>query len=647
MFIPPLMTLLGGGPEAFHAATKAMNTDWHQAAGPAAIYVSSLDKTIVTWFSVGTAGYKNCHVAAYDHATRTWSERYVVGNFLLADDDHGTTAIVRDSDGFLWVFYGSHASPQCWSVSTAADDISSWTQQADLTSDQTYPHPVLVGSTIYLFLRNDVVLSRRPLALRTGTPSSGSVTFSGMTSVVDLGADSRIYQSEAYAVGTDIHFACTRPNAADTARRHVYYFVYKTTTGAVENHDGSVSVASGSLPVDLATANASFRLFDHGSGQGEVPSLCFDSSGDPHIVFADNGGSGSNYLLKHIKRTAGVWSSPATVDTIFDAPAAGSSGFTTLYSITPAASGAVEAWFVDNDGNKLRKTRDSGGTWGPTQKICQASPNSLMSQQSVRFADSELRNVFCETAPGTGDANAVLSKRFAYGDNGPIDVAIDRASLDPHYPSVQVLLGFEHRDAAAQIVNDADSGWRGSPNGNAQADTAQKKFGNASLLLDGTGDFIQYVHSSVFSVANGDFTVDCWIKRNASKLHCIASKYPSSGSSEWRCFCNASNLLQLQAFTTSALILDITGVTSIDTDWHHVEFSRGGATWRCFLDGTLEASGTESSTPSSNTQQFTIGRDRSNTGRDFNGWIDEFRFTAGVCRHTASFTPPSAAHPRR
>lgn len=209
------------------------------------------------------------------------------------------------------------------------------------------------------------------------------------------------------------------------------------------------------------------------------------------------------------------------------------------------------------------------------------------------------------------------------------------------------MLGFEGRDGDTRPINEADLAVLLSvTGGNAQVDTAQSKFGGASLLLDGTADFLEYAHDTLFSVANGDMTVESFVKRNASKLQCVASKYPSAGASEWRYFVNASNLVQLQVFRSAGTVVDITGATTITTGWHHIAVSRSGSTWRVFVDGTLDASGTESATPDSNTQQFTVGRDRSNAARDFNGWIDEFRFTAGVARYTASFTAPSAAFSR-
>lgn len=634
-------------PEAFYSS-KVLNSDWNMTQSPSALYVASLDTTFVAWCAVGLAGDKASQIAAYDHATNTWSRRYNAGNYTLANDDHGHPAICRDSSGYFHLFYGSHASVQHLSSSNSPDDITAWTQHTPLSGTQTYPHPCTVGSSIYLFLRNDAVLTRRQMLVRSASLSAGVPTFGASTNIIDFDADSRVYTSEAYVVGTDVHFVCTRADGNDTSRQHVYYFVYKTATGAVENHDGSFSTASGSLPVGLTSANTNYRLIDYGSDKGEVPSLAFDSSGDPHVQYIQGTDAGG-YTLKHIKRTSGTWSSPATVATITDqVPGSGTGqGFVDIHGLVAGASGTMQSWYQNNAGDKLRRVRSAAGVWGTEEVILDATSLRLMGQQAVRDADPSFRAIFSEVSTSSLDASSVAGSRYAYGDSGPVNVAMPAAgSSDSLWTSVQIMLGFDHRDASTLIINESDSAAVVTAVGNAQVDTAQAKFGSASLLLDGTGDYLSLVSNSLYSVSNGDFTVECWVRRNASKLQCIVGKRPGTGATEWAFYLNATtNVLILQAYATS-LVLNITGTTGLTTGWHHVAASRAGTTWRCFLDGALEASGTESATPTGNSELLLIGRDASNTARDFNGWIDDFRFTSGNARYTAAFTAPTAAFPR-
>ena len=49
-------------------------------------------------------------------------------------------------------------------------------------------------------------------------------------------------------------------------------------------------------------------------------------------------------------------------------------------------------------------------------------------------------------------------------------------------------------------------------NGNSQLDTAQKKFGDSSLLLDGTGDYISIPTSTEFGFGTGAVTLECYVR---------------------------------------------------------------------------------------------------------------------------------------
>ena len=51
--------------------------------------------------------------------------------------------------------------------------------------------------------------------------------------------------------------------------------------------------------------------------------------------------------------------------------------------------------------------------------------------------------------------------------------------------------------------------------GDAKLDTTTKKFGSASLKLDGTGDAAKINTNADFGFGTGDFTIDFWAYPNA------------------------------------------------------------------------------------------------------------------------------------
>lgn len=213
---------------------------------------------------------------------------------------------------------------------------------------------------------------------------------------------------------------------------------------------------------------------------------------------------------------------------------------------------------------------------------------------------------------------------------------------DKFFATVELLVGFNGVDAAAAATDEGPDGRVLTFNGNAQLDTADKQWGSASLLLDGTGDFVTAPNSSDLSVSTGDLTIEAWIKIAATgRIHTITDKRSSSSAQEHTLSINASNQPLFQAFSGGSTVITCTGTSTLTTaGWHHIAVTRSGTTWRLFLDGGIEASGTQSGAPSTNTDPFRIGRSGFSTARDFQGWIDEVRFTSGQARYTAAFTVP-------
>lgn len=651
-------------PYAFGEGSPALSaqpfysSDFHHGRGWGLTYwpvaIQHSNKTYVAWAFNGSINAtpvpsrKGIHIAAYDHGTETWSDRYAVGNFFLADDTHGNPALIRDADGYLHCFFGVHLGNLRYSVSTNPDDHTQWTSRPNFSGTVTYPHPVLIGSTIYLFERNDAVSSRRPITLRTATPSAGVATFSAQSTIIDLDPDSRAYMTEAYAVGTDIHFTVSRSNEIDSERKHIYYFVYDTVTGAVENYNGSTSVASGSLPVTLTQANASFRIFNSGSNDGAVASLAFDSSGDAHIIFVD--GTSPTYSLKHMMLSGGAWSSPVTLASIVDRSPGGGAGAggVSNYAMVLGPSGTMQAWYTDGD-NISRRIRSSGGTWLGAQVM--ATPNSsvgLSSIASVFNAHSDLRVIFGENTALTDDVDVVLIDMYAYGDSGYV-YEVDQTPVDSYFQNVAFLSAGGAFDGAASLIDDSLDSFIPVFSGNAQADRAESKFSQASLLFDGSGDFVSVPHSAAWQVGTGDFTFELWFRLNSTGTQrALLDKRPASGTSEWSMGASSTNHVFFRMWNGSTTVIDLGGTATLTTGvWYHVAACRSGSTVRLFLDGAIEASGTQSGSPTTNTQNLSIGRDLAFPGtRDMDGWIEEIRMTRAA-RYTAAFTAPAAPFPRR
>jgi hypothetical protein len=216
----------------------------------------------------------------------------------------------------------------------------------------------------------------------------------------------------------------------------------------------------------------------------------------------------------------------------------------------------------------------------------------------------------------------------------------------------KVLLHFNDTDASTTFTDENAGGsahtWTAADN--AQIDTAQSKFGGASGLFDGTGDYVDTSDHADFALGSSDFTVDFWFKVNASAGVEIRACGQSDGlltaaGTSFLIRRATSNVMQavLSDGTTNQ---NLTGVTAItDTNWHHLAFVRSGNTIMLFVDGALDVSAAFTGTVPNSAADFAVGaRGGDNTTNPWNGWIDEFRLSVGIARWTAAFTPPTRAY---
>lgn len=233
-----------------------------------------------------------------------------------------------------------------------------------------------------------------------------------------------------------------------------------------------------------------------------------------------------------------------------------------------------------------------------------------------------------------------------------IDVVSGNVAVptDPYWEQVVALLHFDGPDGSTTFTDQTGKTWTGY--GNAQIDTAQSKFGGASLLLDGSGDYLSAADSDDFNFAAGDFTVEGWFReavpgaiRQIIGQHTTESKYNSSFL-----VMSDNSVITLNVFVGSTNhIISAAGTHALNT-WHHFAAVRDGGTLRLFLNGTSVGTTSISGAVNNSTRPVYVGVVGNNFGPDagnyyFNGHIDELRITKGVARYTANFTPPTKPFP--
>jgi hypothetical protein len=226
---------------------------------------------------------------------------------------------------------------------------------------------------------------------------------------------------------------------------------------------------------------------------------------------------------------------------------------------------------------------------------------------------------------------------------------------DPFFSNVVLLVSFDGADGATSAVDESPSGHTLTFGGNAQIDTAQAKFGGASLLLDGTGDYVQAADHADWTMT-GQFTIECFFRYAAasSSFYTLISQWGAAAARAWWFGVQPAASLQLAEINISTDASNITHDVQVNdanyapATWIHLAADRDASnTIRLYVDGVMVASKTAASGMSAVATAMRIGLQ----ANDANGaacWIDEVRITKGAARYASDggFAPPVAAFPR-
>lgn len=213
---------------------------------------------------------------------------------------------------------------------------------------------------------------------------------------------------------------------------------------------------------------------------------------------------------------------------------------------------------------------------------------------------------------------------------------------DPYWSNVVALLHMNGTDGSTTFTD--ERGHVFTAVGDAQIDTAQSKFGGASGLFDGTGDYVTSDASADFGMGAGDYTIEGWVRQGAVTGDRALCDSRIGGEGVALYGANVSAGRKLVLANNSAIIATSTGTIPVDT-WTHVAIARASGTVKGFIGGAQEFSVSDSRVLAAS-PQIRFGANNS-AGQLYVGHLDEWRITVGVARYTATFTPPAAPFPNR
>jgi hypothetical protein len=223
---------------------------------------------------------------------------------------------------------------------------------------------------------------------------------------------------------------------------------------------------------------------------------------------------------------------------------------------------------------------------------------------------------------------------------------------DPDFANVSLLLHGDGTNGSTTIVDSSPSPKTVTAFGDAQISTAQSRFGGASIVFDGSGDYLSATPDADYAVGTGDFTVEAWIYPTSFPItyNTVAATRGLAGNiNAWSWSVKDDGTLMVYTSNFAYQGTD-TGAVALNT-WSHVALVRSGTSLQVYVDGVANRA-----TPATVANDFTdetlwigttggVATGGGSGGDPFTGYIDDLRITKGVARYTSNFTPPTAPFP--
>ena len=247
-----------------------------------------------------------------------------------------------------------------------------------------------------------------------------------------------------------------------------------------------------------------------------------------------------------------------------------------------------------------------------------------------------------------GGVDTGTSTNEIYDSSGKYYSGAEIGTVAGNDSYTKLLLHADGSNGGTTFTDSSSSGRSVTLGGDVHTDTTIKKIGTASAQFDGTGDYLQMADSADWATGADNFTFDFWIYQESFGGYVYNQEAGStwlrmeqkSGGMEFNFYNNGSyaNGWQSNMPWSSGTLQD---------SWHHIALERDGANIRGWIDGTEVTMTPGLDAPGSNNvpdiaSVVWLGGKVSGSGY-FEGYLDEFRFSKGIARYDANFTPETLA----
>lgn len=180
--------------------------------------------------------------------------------------------------------------------------------------------------------------------------------------------------------------------------------------------------------------------------------------------------------------------------------------------------------------------------------------------------------------------------------NNPADVIADILtqpvfSGEPSpWTVLNLMLFLNGADEAVATVDSSPQGHTVNFTGTAELDTAEKKFGSASLLLDGDSDDINIADSRDWDVCGDnadDCIIDFFVKHDDHDGTEVYVGQYEDATNYWMLYHVHGSGLRFVLVSGGSTIIDTgSGGEIADTNWHHITLIKIGDNYGIYKDGT-------------------------------------------------------------
>jgi hypothetical protein len=175
-------------------------------------------------------------------------------------------------------------------------------------------------------------------------------------------------------------------------------------------------------------------------------------------------------------------------------------------------------------------------------------------------------------------------------------------------------------------------------NGDASVSATQSKFSGSSVAFDGTGDYLSIATDTDYGFGTGDFTIEGWFYKTVVSTQYLFDTRTTLNENSVAVQSNGSGSLRL--FVNGVFVLTSSNAHT-NNAWNHLAISRASGVTRFFINGVVSTTTYTDTTDYGTTKPLVVGAQYNGTTA-FAGYIDDFR-VSNTARYTATFTPSTTA----